>query len=179
MEIDIPNIIAKKYKELITYISQIGNYAEYHWDPDRVIIKVQNNDKKVILWVKLHQSPYVSNPEQEYLEVYWRRPDVCNYSAPHLFHESTDQKIMFNILLFEMLNNRLQNMDYDVNDYIQNAVNRALSSEKITNWLKTKEEQIIMEERAKIENHLSIEEFRKVVNEELGKVSINLKIGDK
>lgn len=179
MEVNISNVLAKKYKELIGYISQIGNDVEYHWDSDRITIKIQNNAKKDILFVKLYQSPYVTNPEQEYLELYWREAFVCNYGMPHKFHQDTDQKVIFNILLFEIINHRLQNLDFSINETVHKAVEKTLSSEAITNFFQTKEEQIRAEERAKIESHLTIDEFRKVINEELGKISINLKIGDK
>lgn len=179
METNIPNVLAKKYKELIKYISQIGNGAEYRWDSDRIIIKIQNNAKEDILFIKLHQSPYAANPEQEYLEIYWREAYVCNYGMPHKFHQDTDQRVIFHILLFEIINRRLQNLDFSINEAVHKVAERALSSEAIINFLRTKEEQIRVEEKAKIESRLSVDEFRKIINKELGKISINLKIGDK
>lgn len=82
METNIPNVLAKKYKELIKYISQIGNSAEYHWDSDRIIIKVQNNAKEDILFIKLHQPPYAANPEQEIWKYIGEKPMCVTMVCP-------------------------------------------------------------------------------------------------
>lgn len=179
MEINKSNVLAIKYKELIKYISQIGDHVDYHWDPDRITIKIQNNAKKDIFFVKLYQSPYAANPEQEYLEVYWRDASVCNYGASHKFHQDTDQKVIFNILLFVITNWKLQNLDFSINEAVHKAIDKALNSKVFIDLFQTKEEQIRAEEQAKVESHLSIDEFRKVIHEELGKISINLKIDSK
>lgn len=81
---------------------------------------------------------------------------------------------MFEIILFEITNWKIQNLD----KVIAKTINNTLDSDAISNWLKTKEEQIRMEERAKIENHLSMDDFRQIVREELGKINIQIALKD-
>lgn len=175
--IDLDNInIGQNYKELILYFCNIDHAYCVNYSEKNVFIQVKNKEYKIYLEFRLdYPKDKFGEYDYKYLQIAWRLRGYSSFSIPHKFPKDMNQNIIFSIILFEIANWKLKNLDKIVTD----KVNEVLSSEVITDWLKTKEEQIRTEERAKIENHLSIEEFRKVINEELGKVSINLKIGDK
>lgn len=168
--------IGTNYNELIEYLCNIGYTSTINYKERNVFIQVRNVTGEQYLQFRLDY-PYDTLKGYNYdkLQIAWKLLEVSNFSIPHKFPKDLNQKVMFDIILFEITNWKLKNFD----KIVTRKVNEVLNSEAITNWLKTKEEQIRMEERAKIENHLSIEEFRKVVKEEISKVSINLKIGDK
>ena len=168
--------IGKIYKELILYFCNIDYASCTNYSERNVFIQVKNKEFKIYLEFRLdYPRDKYGEYDYNYIQIAWRLRGYSSFSIPHKFPKDIGQNSIFNIILFEITNWKLKNLDKIVAD----KVNEVLSSEAITTWLKTKEEQIRMEERAKIENHLSIDEFRKVINEELGKVSINLKIGDK
>lgn len=168
--------IGKNYRELIEYLHNIGHTSTTSWSEKNVFIQVRNGKGEQYLQFRLDYCyDVLDGYKYDELQVAWKLVGISKFSTPHKFPKDLNQKVMFDIILFEITNWKLKNLD----KIVTNKVNEVLSSEAITDWLKTKEEQIRMEERAKIENHLSLDEFRKVVKEELGKVSINLKIGDK
>lgn len=168
--------IGKNYKYLIEYLRNVGYTSITNYKDNNVFIQINNSKGEQYLQFRLDYH-YKGYGEYDYnnLQVAWRLLNISGFSIPHKFPKDMDQRIIFEIILFEITNWKLQHID----ELVKSTINKTLDSEMISNWLKTKEEQIRTEERAKIENHFSIEEFRKVVNEELGKVSINLKIGDK
>lgn len=86
-----------------------------------------------------------------------------------------DQKVIFNILLFEIINWKLDNID----SFISSTINKALSSEALTTWLNSKEQQIRAEERLAISTHLSSKELARKIKDEINKISVSLKIENK
>lgn len=165
--------VPEKYKELIQYISQLGASTRKDYDLNSVVIKVFDSSNKETLRVKLTQP--LTNIEDEnyhYLTLYWLIPPGGNYFHYNKFHESTDKSVIFNTLLFEITNWKLQNIDRR----IACAINKALSSETITSWLENKERDIRKDERQNIINHLSIEELRELLNKELSNIKVSLKI---
>ena len=165
----------EKYDDLIQYFSSLGNSCT-NFRETNLFTQVRNNNNDVFSQFRIEYSRDVHGRcDYTHIQVSWKLVGLSYFSTPHKFKESTDQKIIFEIIMFEIISWKLQNIDR----LITQTITTTLNSETISDWLKTKEEQIRMEERAKIESHLSIDEFRKVINEELGKISINLKIGDK
>lgn len=168
--------IGSNYKELIKYFGNVGYSSCTNYTERNVFIQIRDKKGEQYLQVRLDYSrDTVGEYDYNNLQIAWKLLGVTSFSIPHKFPKDMNQKVIFNIILFEITNWRLQHLD----EFIVKTIDKILNSDAITNWLKTKEEQIRIEEKAKIENHLSIEEFRKVVKEELGKISINLKIGDK
>ena len=168
--------IGKNYNELIGYLCNIGYTSTTNYRERNVFIQVRDDKGEQYLQFRLdYPNELITGYDYNNLQVAWRLLGVSPFSPPHKFHRDMDQRVIFETILFEITNWKLQNLD----KVVAKKVNELLNSDTITDWFKTKEEQIRTEERVKIENHLSIEEFRKVVNEELSKVSINLKIGDK
>lgn len=168
--------IGKIYKDLITYLSNIGYSSCTNYSEENVFIQLTDATGNKYLQFRLDYK-YKAYDGYDYnnLQVAWRLLSVSSFSAPHKFPKDMDQRVMFEIILSEITNWKLQNID----KVVTKKVDQLLNSDVITEWLKTKEEQIKIEERAKVENHLSINEFRQVIKEELSKISINLKIGDK
>lgn len=165
----------EKYDDLIQYFSSLGNGCT-NFRETNLFTQVRNNNNEVFLQFRIEYPRDVHGRYiYTHIQVSWKLVGLSNFSVPHRFKESTDQRIIFEIIMFEIISWKLQNMD----KLIVQTLTTTLNSETISDWLKTKEEQIRMEERAKIESHLSVDEFRKVISEELGKISINLKIGDK
>lgn len=167
--------IGRIYKKLIKYLGSIGYSSTTNYAERNVFIQVRNSNEDESLQFRLNYSVSYQEYDYDHLQVAWRLLGVSGFSAPHKFPKDMDQKIMFEIILFEITNWKLQNL----NKVIAKTINDTLDSDTISNWLKTKEEQIRKEERVKIENHLSMDDFRQIVKEELSKISINLKIGDK
>lgn len=168
--------VKEKYQELIGYISQMGYKAAIRYESQvEIFIVLSDYSKTEFMEVHLFQPLDNKNAYHfKKLRINWRILPDKYLIGDHWFDENTDQMIIFNILLFDILKwkvGKLSTLNIDAsNIFIYEVIN---------NWLKTREEQIRKEEQLKIANHLSIEEFRKVVGEELGKISINLKIGDK
>ena len=168
--------IGKNYTELIKYLCNIGYKSTVNYTEANVFIQIRNSGGEQYLQFRLnYHNNVITGYEYDNLQVAWRLLGFSTFSPPHRFPKDMDQRIIFETILFEITSWKLQH----INELVTKTINKALDSKIITNWLKTKEEQIRIEERAKIENHLSLEEFRKVINEELNKVNINLKIGDK
>lgn len=175
METNALNSVREKYKESLQYISNLGDRFEIICNVNTdATIKVKDYDEKELISVHLYQPINLNRWHQDYLRVSWKIPPKENFGRVDEFHQDMDQKIIFNILLYKIIDWKLSTFDGRFKDII----NSTLNSDTISDWLKTKEEQIRMEERAKIENHLSMNDFRQIVKEELGKISINLKIGD-
>lgn len=166
--------IGRIYKELIDNLSNIGYSSTISYDEKNVFIQVKNSNGERFLQFRLNYSVSYQEYDYEHLQVAWRLLGVSNFSTPHKFHKDMDQKVMFEIILFEITNWKLQNLDKVITKTISNTLN----SNAISNWLKTKEEQIREEERAKIENHLSMDDFRQIVKEELGKINIQIAVKD-
>lgn len=168
--------IGQNYKDLIKYLSNIDSAYTVNYAERNVFVQVRNSKREQYLQFRLdYHYDSIEGYDYNNLQIAWRLLGVSSFSIPHKFPKDMDQRVMFDIILFEITNWKLQNLD----KIVARKVNELLNSDTITDWLETKEEQIRAEERLRIENHLSIEEFRKVVNEELNKISINLKIGDK
>lgn len=167
--------IGTNYVELIKYLRNIGYSSTVNYAERNVFIQVRNSNGEQYLQFRLDYPLDAGKYNYENLQVAWRLLGYSSFSVPHKFPKGMNQKAIFEIIMFEITSWKLQYID----DLIVKTINKALNTDTITNWLKTKEEQIRMEERAKIENHLSAEELRKIIKEELGKVSINFKIGDK
>lgn len=173
---DLNNIsISINYKELIEYLRNVGYKSTVNYAEKNVFIQVRNNEGEQYLQFRLDYHMDAKGYDYENLQVAWRLLGYSVFSAPHRFPKDMNQKVIFEIIMFEIINWKLQHID----GLVVRTINKTLNSDSITNWLKTKEEQIRMEERAKIENHLSAEELRKVIKEELGKVSVSFKINDK
>lgn len=167
--------VSEKYKDLIQYISQLGTSTRKDYDLNSVVIKVFDNSNKETLRVKLTQPlTNIGDKNYHYLTLYWLIPPGGNYFHYNKFHESTDKTVIFNTLLFEVTNWKLQNIDRR----IACAINNILSSETITSWLENKEMNIREDERQNIINHLSIEELKGLLNRELSNIKISLKIKD-
>lgn len=166
--------IGRIYKELIDNLSNIGYSSTISYDEKNVFIQVKNSNGNRFLQFRLNYSVSYQEYDYDHLQVAWRLLDVSSFSAPHKFPKDMDQKVMFEIVLFEITNWKLQNLD----KIVAKTINDTLDSDAISNWLKTKEEQIRMEERAKIENHLSRDDFKQIVKEELGKINIQIAVKD-
>lgn len=172
---NLNNFIEKDYKELIQYLCCIGHSSTTNYKPNNVYIQIRNKEGEVFLEFRLEYYRDSSwTLDYNYIQVAWRLTGYSSFSHPHKFHKDMDQKVMFDIMLFEINNWKLSHID----ELITKTISKTLDSGVITNWLKTKEEQIRIEERVKIETHLSMDEFRKVIKEELCKIKINFKIGD-
>lgn len=173
---DLNNIsIGTNYKELIGYLHNIGHKSTVNYTEKNVFIQVRNNEGEQYLQFRLDYCLDTEGYNCENLQVAWKLLGYSGFSTPHRFPKDMNQKVIFEIIMFEIINWKLQHID----DLVIKTINKTLDSDSITNWLKTKEEQIRIEERTKIENHFSVEEFRKVMKEELGKININFKIGTK
>lgn len=166
--------IGRIYKELIDYLCNIGYSFTVHYGEKNVFMQVKNSNGDRFLQFRLNYSVSYQEYDYDHLQIAWRLLGVSSFSAPHKFPKDMDQKVMFEIILFEITNWKLQNLD----KVIAKTINDTLDSDAISNWLKTKEEQIRMEERAKIENHLSMDDFRQIVREELGKINIQIALKD-
>lgn len=167
--------VKEKYQELIGYISQMGYKAAIRYESQvEIFIVLSDYSKTEFMEVHLFQPLDNKNAYHfKKLRINWRIFPDKYLIGDHWFDEDADQMAIFNILLFDILKwkvGKLSNINIDdSNIFIYEVLN---------NWLKTREDQIIRKERIKIENRLSVEEFRKVVKEELKKISINLKIGE-
>lgn len=167
--------LGQRYEELVSYLSSFGN-SRTNFSEANVFTQVRNNKDEVFLQFRLDYPRDIHGKyDYDYVQVAWRLLGVSNFSAPHKFKASLNQKVIFDIILFEIISWKLQNID----KIVAQTITTVLDSETISNWLKTKEEQIRTEEKIKFENHLSMNEFRTIIQEELSKISINLKIGDK
>lgn len=176
METNTSNSVREKYKELLQYISKLGDRFEIICNVNTdVTIKVKDYDGKELISVHLYQPINLNRWHPDYLRISWKISPKENFGRVDEFHQDMDQKVIFNILLYKVIDWKLSTFD----ERFKDIINSTLNSDTITDWLKTKEDQIRMEERAKIESHLSVEDLKKVIKEELSKVSINLKIGDK
>ena len=168
--------IKEKYSELIKYISQIGYKAYIRYESQiEVFIVLSDYCKKQFMEVHLFQ-PLDNKDAYHFkkLRINWRVFPNSYLGNDHWFDEDTDQMVIYNTLLFDIIKWKIEKLgEANIDD------SNIFMYEVMNNWLKAKEEQTVTEEKVKLQNHLSLEEFRKVINEELSKVSINLKIGDK
>lgn len=165
--------ISERYKELIEYLSQIGNsFAITLKTQTDININIFDAAKNVTIVFHLYQPLDKNSYEGNFLKVSWKISPQEKFSIPHKFMETTDPKIIFNIILFEITDWKLKNID----DMIVNTINKALGSEIITSWLKTKEEQIRMEERNKIYTHLNSEEIKNIIIKEINKTDVSFKL---
>ena len=170
------NTIKEKYQELINYISQIGYESFIRYESQvEVYIILSDYCKKEFMEIHLFQP---INDKKAYhfkkLRIDWRIFPDKYLNNSHWFDEDIDQMVIYNTLLFDIIKWKIEKIgEVNVDD------SNIFMYEVMNSWLKTREKQTVTEEKIKIQNHLSMEEFREVIKDELGKVSINLKIGDK
>ena len=167
----------EKYKELIQYISQLGGGNIIYNDFLSVTIRVQDNSSKEFLRVNINVPKFEGTNNYDYssVEVKWRTTLHTYPFKTHRFSASMDQKVIFNILLFEIINWKLDNID----SLISSTINKALSSEALTTWLNNKEQQIRADERLAISTHLSSKELARKIKDEINKIRVSLKIENK
>lgn len=165
----------EKYQELLQCISHLGGGSVSYPDFMSVTTKALDSSKKEFLRIRVYVPKVKGTYDYNSIEVEWR-PTIQTFPfKAHRFSASMDQKIIFNILLFEITNWKLDN----ISTLISSTIDKALNSEALVTWLNTKEQQIRTDERLAISTHLSSEELARKINEEINKISVTLKVESK
>ena len=96
--------IGRIYKELIENLSNIGYSSIISYDEKNVFIQIKNSNGDRFLQFRLNYSVSYQEYDYDHLQVAWRLLGVSSFSAPHEFPKDMDQKVMFEIILFEITN---------------------------------------------------------------------------
>lgn len=154
----ITDTIKEKYKELISYISQMGNRTQIKYESQvETSLQIFNYFGDEIINIHLFQ-PLDDSKEYNYrrLRVSWKVPPEGTLGHNAWYNENTNQDIIFKRLLFDILNWRIQNIDKKSIDS-----SNMIIYEVIKNWSITemkKHQRFCLKEifKAKVKKILSI-----------------------
>lgn len=98
--------IEKEYQELIDYLSCLGNvkpYPDYMSRTLRVFDNSMNDELKVEISIPMINGKY----DTTQVLIRWKDPSYTNTLRTLKFKSSMNQKVMFDILLFDITNWKL------------------------------------------------------------------------
>lgn len=98
--------IEKEYQELIQYISCLGNVKLYK-DFMSLTIRVFDTSLEESIKVEISIPKINGEYDKSQVVIRWKNPSYTNTFQILRFNTSIDQKIMFNILLFDITNQKL------------------------------------------------------------------------
>lgn len=130
------NGIKEKYKELIQYISQLGHKVSFSGNNSiELTINVYDYLDERILKIHLFQ-PLDREWEYNYhrLRISWTIPPNECLGNNRWYLETSNQVVIFNTLLFDIINFKIKNIDKTTIDKSNAAIYGALNE-----WLKNKE----------------------------------------
>ena len=118
MKANVSNTISEKYKELITYISNMGIKSEITYESQiEIYIKVYDYFKRELIWVKLFQ-PIDREWEYNYhrLRISWSFLPNKHLCHDHWFNEDTNQREIFDLLLLDIFEYKFQTINKETVD---------------------------------------------------------------
>lgn len=128
--------IKDKYRELIQYISQLGHKTKIGINNQiELTIDVYSYFNEHILTVKLFQ-PLDRKHEYNFhhLRISWAIPPNDYLGHCRWYHETNNQSVIFNTLLYDLIDYKLKNIGKETVD-----TSNTLIYEILKDWLKDKE----------------------------------------
>lgn len=151
MRTNAPNTIREKYSELISYITAIELKHEITMENQvEITIKISDYFEREVFKIHLFQ-PFDREYEYNFhrLRVSWCIPPDEHLNHNHWFNEDLDQKEIFNIILFDMIKYKINNIDQETIDTSNTFIYMILKD-----WIKNKEIGIQKTKPAKYHKHL-------------------------
>ena len=135
--------VKEKYKELITYISQMGHKVSFlNATQNELSIQLFNYFMEEIIVVHLFQPLNSTEYNYHRLKISWRTPIESNLGHNTWYYETTDQSVIFKRLLFDIISWKIQNIDKKTVDSSNMLIHEVLRSWSTSNKEDTTKESL-------------------------------------